>query len=89
MIMLIIVLIVLVFVCVYYVIGRRITNNKKEAEIINQTYNSAEGNFVISGEKDRFIITKNELISFLVEDGQIVACMDKRVDKEFKYYEVK
>ena len=89
MIMLIIVLIVLVFVCVYYVIGRRITNNKKEAEIINQTYNSAEGNFVISGEKDRFIINKNELISFLVEDGQIVACMDKRVDKEFKYYEVK
>ena len=81
MIMLIIVLIVLVFVCVYYVIGRRITNNKKEAEIINQTYNSAEGNFVISGEKDRFIITKNELISFFVEDGKIVACMDKRVDK--------
>lgn len=53
---------------------------------VSQRYNSKEGRFVISGKKKRFVITKNENIEFLVEDGQIVACKDKRVSDDFVYY---
>ena len=53
---------------------------------INRTCNSKEGKFVIKGKKNKFIICKDDNISFLIEDGQIVACKDKRVSDEFKFY---
>ena len=53
---------------------------------VSQKYDSEVGKFVISGKKNKFVITKDENIAFLVEDGQIVACKDKRVGNDFKYY---
>ena len=53
---------------------------------VSQRYDSEAGHFVVSGKKDKFVITKDRNIAFLVENGQIVACKDKRVDKDFKYY---
>lgn len=89
MVVLIILFIILIIACSYFIIVRRPVNDRAEVTTIHQTYNSSDGDFVISGEKDEFTITKNNSISFLVKDGQIVACMDKRASNEFKYYEDK
>ena len=41
---------------------------------------------MVGGKKNKFKICKNNNIEFLVENGQIVACKDKRVSNEFKFY---
>ena len=79
-----IVLIIAVACIVLY--KRGVFNSKSENINVSQKYDSEYGNFVILGKKNKFVITKNEHISFLVEDGQIVACKDKRVGNDFKYY---
>lgn len=61
----------------------------KPREQINEFYKSIEGEFKVIGYKDEFIVTKNENLEFLVINGQIVASRDKRIGKEFVYYEVK
>ncbi len=53
---------------------------------IRQIYEAKEGRFVVGGKKNKFKICKNNNIEFLVENGQIIACKDKRVSNEFKFY---
>lgn len=57
-----------------------------ENKSVNQIYESKDGRFVIEGKKRRFKICKSNNIEFLVENGQIVACKDKRISDEFKFY---
>ncbi len=79
--------IVLAIVIVYFVLCKTgYLNSKSDNGRVSQIYESKEGRFVISGQKNNFVITKNENIAFLVKDGQIVACKDKRVGDDFKYY---
>mgnify|MGYP006955735337 CR=1 FL=1 len=63
-----------------------IFNSLTKNASVSQRYDSEVGNFVVLGKKNKFVITKDEYLSFLVEDGQIVACKDMRVGNEFKYY---
>ncbi len=84
MIILFIVLIAAVACFVLYKKG--VFNSTSENIDVSQKFDSEYGNFVISGKKNKFVITKNDHLSFLVEDGQIVACKDKRIGNEFKYY---
>lgn len=79
--------IVLIAVVACFILYKKgIFDSKSENINVSQKYDSKYGNFVISGKKNKFVITKNEYLSFLVEDGQIVACKDKRIGNDFKYY---
>ena len=79
--------VVLIVAIVCFVLYKKGVSNFASDNIdVSQKYDSEAGQFVISGKKNRFVITKDENIAFLVEDGQIVACKDKRVGNDFKYY---
>ena len=84
MIILFVVLIVAIVCLLLYKKG--IFNSASDNINVSQKYDSEAGQFVISGKKNKFVITKDENIAFLVENGQIVACKDKRVSNDFKYY---
>lgn len=78
----IILLWILVLIAIFVVFKRKKIGIKR----ISQKYSCEEGDFVIKGKKDRFIISKNKDIEFLVKKGQIVASRDLRVSKDFVYY---
>ena len=77
---------IFIFVCILFFVYLKkktiIELNKK----VDATYNLDEGRFEIKGTTDKFIISKNDNIQFLVEDGRIIACKDLRVNNEFKFY---
>ncbi len=84
-------LLVILIICIatellFIVFNIKFLKFKSDYSSISQKYESVEGNFVIKGNKNKFVITKNNNISFLVENGQIVACKDKRISKDYKYY---
>lgn len=83
-----IILFILVIVCVICFIWykKKTFNSSPDNINVSQTYDSEYGNFTVFGRKNKFVVTKNENISFLVEDGQIVACKDNRISKDYKYY---
>lgn len=82
-----IILFLLIVAIVFYLVWKFTGLNSPSENIdVSQKYDSEAGHFVISGKKNKFIVTKDEKIEFLVEDGQIVACRDKRVSDDFKYY---
>ena len=81
--LIIILLVVALFIFLY---KKGIFNSDSDNVDVSQKYNSDAGNFVVSGKKQKFVITKDEKIAFLVEDGQIVACKDKRISNDFVYY---
>lgn len=86
------ILIILIFILVVVYFRMRKTKTValiKPKEQIKEFYKSAEGEFKIIGYKDEFIVTKDKKLDFLVKNGQIVASRDKRIGKEFVYYEVK
>lgn len=66
--------------------------SKKKSKIslvelgIDCEYKCEHGNFIIKGKKSNFTIKKNGRFEFLVKDGQIIACKDKRKTPEFVYY---
>jgi hypothetical protein len=78
----------------FIIVGVVIINsfNKKKSKIssfddgINCEYKCEHGNFKIKGKKCDFVIKKNGQFEFLVRDGQIIACKDKRKTSEFVYY---
>lgn len=66
---------------------KRSRKTKTQGNIrIKQSYISNEGKFYINGKKNSFSISKNGVFEFLVKDGQIVACKDKRNGADFVYY---
>lgn len=61
-------------------------NKKKEDKTINRSYLCDDGHFLINGQIDEFIISKNDKFEFLVKNGRIVSCKDKRVSGDFVNY---
>lgn len=53
---------------------------------INHTYTSKAGVFRMEGLTKRFVICKDERFEFLVEDGIITACKDRKIHTDFVYY---
>lgn len=65
---------------------KKTSASSMDNKIVSKKFQVAEGEFVITGRRNRFRICKNGNIEFLVENGQIVACKDKRVSDDFKFY---
>lgn len=84
--MIILFIVLLVAIVCYILYKKGVFNVSPDNVDVSQRYDSELGRFVIFGKKKKFVITKDENIAFLVEDGQIVACKDKRVSNDFKYY---
>lgn len=80
MILLIIIAIVIAFFIIY-----RTSKKQKEKKVYEQ-FSCVEGDFIIKGRKDNFLVKKNGNLEFLVKDGQIVASRDLRIGKDFVYY---
>lgn len=79
--------IIIIIIIVLIIIIIRIKNkNIKNIEKFNHSYNLKEGNFKVRGTKKKFIITKDNRYEFLIINGQIVACKDKEIQKDFVYY---
>ena len=53
---------------------------------VTQVFEIGNDKFEIIGKQDNFTITKNGIIEFLVENGQIIAVKDIRISDEFIYY---
>lgn len=58
----------------------------KSAVKVNESYTCEDGNFKVSGDRNCFIIEKDKQYDFLVQNGLIVACKDKRISSKFVYY---
>lgn len=80
------ILIIAIVILILNLYKKDVFNTLPDNVDVSQRYDSKFGQFVITGKKKKFVITKDENISFLVEDGQIVACKDKRVSNDFIYY---
>lgn len=78
------ILLILITAVVIFVFYRKL--KKKYRKKVFEQYSCIEGNFVIKGKKDNFLIKKNGNIEFMVKNGKIVASRDLRVDKNFVYY---
>lgn len=77
---------ILAFMVYLLVKKRNLSENGMVNNSVNQIYESPEGKFIIEGKRNSFRICKDNNIEFLVENGQIVACRDKRVSSKFKFY---
>ena len=71
----------------FFVLGIGLFFLHEKKKKLNIRYESEKGIFEITGMKDKFIIKKDENFEFLIEEGRIVACRDKRKSLEFIYYE--
>ena len=49
---------------------------------IHYTLSLPDGEFSIKGRKEKFKIKKGNRFEFLVVDGRIVSCVDKRIGKK-------
>lgn len=81
-------LMLLIIIFVYIV---HLFNKRKKKMVLAEgrlycEYKCQQGNFEIEGIKSSFTIKKNSRFEFLIKDGQIVACKDKRKNDEFVYY---
>ncbi len=80
------------FVCIAisiiasYIILKSVKKIYKSSRV-DAMYTLDKEKFKIRGRKNKFIISKNDNIEFLVSNGRIIACRDLRINKEFKYYE--
>ena len=74
--------IIMVIICalIIYVF---IKNSKKK---IKKYYSCEEGEFDIVKEKEKFIISKNGNFEFIVKNGKIISCKDKRNSENIIYY---
>lgn len=80
------ILLMILFFYIRYVFNKR---KKKKALAKNKLYyeyKCQQGNFKVEGIKSDFLIEKNDRFEFLIKDGQIVACKDKRKNDQFVYY---
>ncbi|RMD02320.1 hypothetical protein D9O40_06700 [Clostridium autoethanogenum] len=80
--------ILLIIVCMVIIFLFRKKKSKRSLVEcnINCEYKCKEGYFKIKGKKNNFTIEKNGEFKFLIKDGQIIACKDKRKNSEFVYY---
>lgn len=53
---------------------------------IHVKYSNSDSTFVVDGTTDKFVIKKDDRFEFLIENGIIVACKDKKRHKDFIYY---
>lgn len=77
---------IFIFLCILFFVYLKKKTIIESNKNIDATYNLDEGRFEIKGTTDKFIISKNDNIQFLVEDGRIIACKDLRVNNEFMFY---
>lgn len=80
---------ILVVIIFFYI--RHLLDKKKKKRALAEgrlycDYKCQQGNFKIEGIKNDFTIKKNGRFEFLIKDGQIVACKDKRKNSNFVYY---
>ncbi|MDD7794367.1 hypothetical protein [Clostridium sp. 'White wine YQ'] len=61
-------------------------NSDNKIPTLKGEYNCKEGNFKYIGDKDNFVVSKDNRFEFLVKDGVIVACKDKKRHSDFVYY---
>ena len=75
-----IIIIMIICAIIIYVV---IKNNKKK---IKKHYSCEDGEFDIIGKKEQFIIVKNGDFEFIVKNGKIISCKDKRNSDNIIYY---
>lgn len=63
-------------------IYKRLFKNK-----FNRHYELKEGKFIIKGNKEKFIIKKDDRFEFLIKDGRIIAFKDLTISNDFVYYD--
>lgn len=80
------VLLIIVGAVIIYLFCRKKSKISLVETGINCEYKCEHGNFKIKGKKSDFTIKKNDQFEFLIKDGQIIACKDKRKNLEFVYY---
>lgn len=77
-------LIILVVAIFLYVFIKKLQKSKEKK--VYEHYSCEEGNFIVKGRKNNFVVRKNGNIEFVVKDGQIVASRDLRISRDFVYY---
>ncbi len=65
---------------------QKLITKKRIPQNITQVFTIGDDKFEVVGKQDNFIITKNNLIAFIVKDGQIIASRDLRISDKFVYY---
>lgn len=80
---------ILLIIIFFYI--RHLINERKKKRALAEgrlycEYKCQQGNFKIEGIKSGFTIKKNSRFEFLIKDGQIVACKNKRKNGDFVYY---
>ncbi len=73
--------IVIFFIIIFYILFL-----KKKDEVIRWEYDGNERKLVAKGKREKFKIKVDNRFEFLVEDGVIVACKDKKRFRRFIYY---
>ena len=53
---------------------------------INRRCDLKEGEFIIKGSKEKFIIKKDDRFEFLKKNGRIIAFKDLSISNDFVYY---
>ena len=72
---------------VIFLLFRTIKHRQALNKRINERYKLFNSDFTAKGKIGNFIINKDKRFDFLVEDGVIVACRDRKRFKEFIYYD--
>lgn len=78
-------MLVIIILIIIFISGVFIYKSRKKHKI-DFVYNSNEGKFLVEGNREKFIIKKDNRFEFLVENGLITAVKDKRRHKEFIRY---
>lgn len=65
---------------------RRSSENKDSIRKLNWSQKTAIGDFKAIGKMNKFIISKDDRFEFIVENGVITACKDKKFSDKFIEY---
>ncbi len=77
-------MIIIFSVLILLILGLMLIYGK--SKLLNKKYRVENNMFHIKGNKDEFIIKKNDKVEFLIKDGEIVAIKNAKVDENFVYY---
>ncbi|WP_377558966.1 hypothetical protein [Ornithinibacillus salinisoli] len=53
---------------------------------VDISFKNVNGNYIATGNKNEFIVKKDDRFEFLVKDGEIIACKDNSRHSQFIYY---